>query len=934
MTPERWARIKEVFGTALELSEEERVAFLKQSFGSDPSLREEVERLLEAERGPLENPMLSALDRMATPNLARGEMLGPYRVDTKIGQGGMGVVYRAWDTRLDRRIALKVLRPEQLNDPVHRQRLLREARAASALSHPNIVTVHDVGSDRDIDFIAMEHVEGRPLDEIIPPAGLPPRQALAYAIQIAGALAGAHAAGIVHRDLKPGNIMITREGLVKLLDFGLARKARPGESGTVTLTLNTEIAGTPQYMSPEQIRGEAIDYRSDVFSFGLVLYRMLTGRDLFVRGSAVEMMNAILTADAAELVEKGPAIPPALESVILHCIEKAPEDRFQSAQDAGYALEASAAPLGPMPPAAAAAGPLRRYGPWGAALGVTFGVGILLAHYVLAPGHTHPSVDGRIFAQVTDDPGAELFPSLSADGKTVAYASQVSGNWDIYIQQVGSGEGINLTKDSAADETQPAFSPGGDYLAFRSEREGGGIFVMRRDGTGVRRIADSGYNPAWSPDGRQIVYAEEGITRPEDRSGRLSRLWSVEVASGRKRQVTKDDGVQPQWSPNGRYIVYWAIDLDGDRDLWTVRASGGPPSRITRDHFLDWNPVWSPDGAWLYFCSNRGGSMGIWRIPMKESTGEARGSPQPIRVPASYPAHLSFSGDGRHMAYVQLVTTGRVSAVRFDPVREVLVSEPKAIVQSSKGVSRPALSPDGKWLAFNSTEQEEHLFVMSADGSGLRQLTSGDQRNRGPRWSPDGKRIAFFSTRSGEWEIWTVDANGSEFRQITNLTGNNVAWPVWSADGKYLAYTLFGLNTFLIEPGKPWGAQTPEKLPPFPGEGQIFNGWNWSPDGRLLAGFLNRDDGIAIYSLASRTFRKLTGHGADPVWLSDSRRILFLDGGKIHLLDSTSGSTRELVSVMPEQVARRGFAVSPDDRHIYFSVSTTEADVWKIEFER
>ena len=347
MTPERWSRIKEVFGGALELQEAERPAFLRENCGSDSSLREEVERLLDAERGPLENPMLGSLARLA-PDLGRGEMLGPYRVETKIGQGGMGVVYRAWDTRLDRRIVLKVLRPDQLNDPVHRQRLVREARAASALSHPNIVTVHDVGCDHDIDFIAMEHVEGRPLDELIPPAGLGLKQALAYAIQIAGALAGAHAAGIVHRDLKPGNIMITREGLVKLLDFGLARKAHPGERGTETLTLKTEIAGTPQFMSPEQIRGDAIDYRSDVFSFGLVLYRMLTGHDLFVRGSAVETMNAILTADAAELAASGPAIPPAIASVILHCLEKMPEDRFQSARDIGYALEASAAPLGPL----------------------------------------------------------------------------------------------------------------------------------------------------------------------------------------------------------------------------------------------------------------------------------------------------------------------------------------------------------------------------------------------------------------------------------------------------------------------------------------------------------------------------------------------------------------------------------------------------------
>jgi Tol biopolymer transport system component len=188
--------------------------------------------------------------------------------------------------------------------------------------------------------------------------------------------------------------------------------------------------------------------------------------------------------------------------------------------------------------------------------------------------------------------------------------------------------------------------------------------------------------------------------------------------------------------------------------------------------------------------------------------------------------------------------------------------------------------------------------------------------------------------RSGDWEIWTTDPNGSEFHQITNLGGYNVTWPVWSADGKRLAYTVFGSNTFLIETGKPWAAQTPEKLPAFPGEGQIFNGWNWSPDGNALAGFLGSESGIAVYSPASRKFRKLTEHGADPVWLSDSRRLLFLDRGRIHLLDSESGKTKELVSVMPEEIARRGFAVSPDDRRIYFSVSTTEADVWMAELER
>jgi len=326
--------------------------------------------------------------------------------------------------------------------------------------------------------------------------------------------------------------------------------------------------------------------------------------------------------------------------------------------------------------------------------------------------------------------------------------------------------------------------------------------------------------------------------------------------------------------------------------------------------------------------------MGIWRMPMKEGGAEARGAPEPIRTPASYPAHLSFARNGRRMAYVQQLTTGRVSAVRFDPAQEKLLSEPKEIVSSTKGAARPALSPDGKWLAFNSTEQEEHLFIVGADGSGMRQLTNGDSRNRGPRWSPDGKRIAYFSTRTGDWEIWTTDVNTGESRQMTSLKGNNVAWPVWSADGRYLAYTVFGFNTFLLDAERPWGEQTPRKLAPYPETGQLFNGWYWSPDGSMLAGFLNRDDGIAIYWPAARTYRRLTSHGADPAWLSDSRRLLFLDRGKIHLLDSASGNERELVSVMPEEVARRGFAVSPDDRQIYFSVSTTEADVWMVEFGR
>ncbi len=932
MSPERWSRLKEIFGTALDLPEGDRVNFLIERCGSDVALRAEIEKLLDAERVPLENQLLGSLaGRPPANEIGRGEMLGPYRVDTLIGQGGMGVVYRAWDTRLDRRIALKVLRPEQVNDPVRRQRLIREARAASALIHPNVVTIHDVGADRNIDYIAMEHIDGRSLDQVIPPDGLPARQALAYAIQIAAALAGAHAAGIVHRDLKPGNIMVSREGLVKLLDFGLARKTRTGE-GSGTLTLEGNLAGTPGYMSPEQARGEQVDWRSDIFSFGAVLYRMLTGRDAFTGASVIETMNAIVTAEPQPFGDAARHLPPGVESVILHCLEKNPADRYQSAQDIGFALEVSAAHAGAAPARPDRAPAWRLYAPWIAAAVAALAFGLLAGRYLLGVREPIPSVEGRVFAPVTDDAGAELFPTISPDGSQIAYTSKTAGNQDIYVRRVGTNESVNLTHGEADDDTQPAWSPDGRQIAFRSERQNGGIFTMRLDGSGVQRVSEAGFNPSWAPDGKRLVFAEESISRPEDRSGRVSQLWIADL-SGNKRLLSKDDGVQPQWSPNGRFIAYWAIDLDGDRDLYTIPVDGGTPNRLTRDPYVDWNPVWSPDGAWIYFCSTRGGSMQIWRIPMKESTGEARGAPQLVRTPGAYPAHLAFSRDGRRLVYSQMLNTGRLATVRFEPDRGAALSEPKNILSSAKGAARPALSPDGKWLAFNSTEDEEHLFVVGADGAGLRQITSGQHRNRGPRWSPDGKRIAYFSRRTGDWEIWSITADGGDPRQITALGGQNVAWPVWSADGKRLAYTIFGFKTFLIDPAKPWTAQQPEKLPDFPEQGRIFSGWSWSPDGKSMAGFLNRDDGIVLLDVASRQFRRVTKHGSDPVWLSDNRRLLFHDNGGIQMVDLATGEIKEVLSIAPEEVARRGFAVSPDDRHIYFSVSTTEADVWMVEIQ-
>jgi tricorn protease len=480
------------------------------------------------------------------------------------------------------------------------------------------------------------------------------------------------------------------------------------------------------------------------------------------------------------------------------------------------------------------------------------------------------------------------------------------------------------------------YSPDGRSIAFRSDRDGGGIFVMNADGSGARRVADGGFNPSWSPDAKSIVYSEESITRPEDRQLAMSRLWVVEVASGKKKVLRETDAVQPRWSPHGDRIAYWAIDRSGHRDIWTMTANGGNPVAVTKDTYLDWSPVWSPDGNYLYFASDRGGGMNLWRVPVNEKSGRALGSSEPVTTPSSYAGHLDFSRDGRELLYVQHAVAAGVKQVGFDPLTQAVLSEPADVTPDSQHATRPHLSPDGQWVAFGSAGTKEDIFIVRSDGSTLRQLTADGAKNRGPQFSPDGKTIAFFSKRTGTPEIWTIGTDGGNSRQVTFLAGPNVAWPIWSPDGKRLIYTIFGVNSFLMDLTKGWASQQPDALPKVTGAGQFY-AWSWSPDGRKLAGFQQREDGssagVLEYDLESRAFTKLSDFGADPVWLSDSRRLLMNHRGRLYLLEGAGKPPKEILSVAPNDIAPRGFSVSKNDRTIYFSVTATSADIWMATFD-
>ena len=362
-------------------------------------------------------------------------------------------------------------------------------------------------------------------------------------------------------------------------------------------------------------------------------------------------------------------LPPQFARVVRRCLAKEPERRWHSASDVKLELEEIAAE-----PAMIAVPRRRRISAPRISTFRTAGLVLLIAAvaaltWFLARPNSHSSPP--TFTQLTDQPGPELYPSLSPDGRSFVYQGRAAGKWDIYFQRVGGRNPVNLTKDSTDDNTEPAFSPDGQHIAFRSEREGGGIFVIGATGEDVKRLTDFGYNPAWSPDGKEIVCATAGFPLPTSRLGNLqSQLFRINLATGEKRQVKPNriDAVQPSWSPHGYRLAYWGL-REGNRDIWTVAAGGGEPVPVTNDADLDWNPVWSPDGKCLYFSSDRGGSMNLWRVRIEEKSGKLLGALEPVTTPSPYSGFMTFSRDGKRLVYVQQAWSRNLYKVAFDPSR-------------------------------------------------------------------------------------------------------------------------------------------------------------------------------------------------------------------------------------------------------------------------
>jgi len=739
-----------------------------------------------------------------------GSKLGSYEVLSLLGTGGMGEVYRARDTRLGRVVAIKVLPAERMADENRRRRFVQEARAASALNHPNIVTIYEIESADGNDFIVMEYVPGKTLDAVIPRQGMRLGEVLRIAIPIADAVARAHAAGIVHRDLKPANVVVGSDGTVKVLDFGLAKlvaqeegdrpeqetRTKDGDAGR--LSRPGTMAGTAGYMSPEQATGNEVDARSDVFSFGAMLYEMATGRRAFAGNSTAETLAAVLREQPKAPSELTPGVPTDLEKVILRCLHKEPDRRFQHMADVKVELqeikeESESGPL-------ASAVPARRRRRWRLAAALAGALLLAVAAWLRWRPREIELAAPRL-VPLTSMRGFEMEPTFSPDGGQIAFAwgGEKGDNWDIYLKMIGSSEVRRLTTDPAGD-LAPSWSPDGRQIAFvRSAghfwwyldllRERGTIHLVSPVGGSDRKLSDFPVHStlSWSPDGRWLAAGRYPSATETDPGA--AAIYLMPVLGGEPRRMTSAKAPachhDPAFSPDGHNLAYescasCSMYLSCHVDVVELGADyvpAGPPRRVTRRAGWIAGLAWTRDGNSLIYGDRTTNRLRrVWIV----------GNRPPERIElagvgASEPAttasldRLAFTHD-RHA----------VNIYRFE-----MGHPPEALLGSSVKDITPHLSPDGRRVTFESRRggEGDEIWLATADGSNPMQLTHGPGIWQGsPRWSPDGQRIAFDSqAEDGTWDIWTIDADGGSPRRLT-LDPGNENMPSWSRDGRWIYF--------------------------------------------------------------------------------------------------------------------------------------------------
>ena len=959
MSTDRWHQIERLFHEASARPAAGRAAFLDQACAGDAQLRREVQALLDSPASALGvldgNAMEVAAGLVGTSSTSTlaGRRLGGYQLLERIGAGGMGEVYRARDLRLDRDVAIKILPREFTADPDRQARFAREARVLASLNHPNIGAVYGVEEDSghtedSVRGIVLELVEGETLADRIRHGALPLADALALASQIADALDAAHQKGIVHRDLKPSNIKIAPGGVVKVLDFGLAKtsavsaSSAPPGSTVEDDTAAGVILGTAAYMSPEQARGQPVDKRTDIWAFGCVLYEMLTGRSPFAGATITDTLASILEREPA-WSELPQATPPGVVRLLERCLTKEISDRMRDIGDVRPELDEAraggiAAVRRSRPTSRVPGERGRRVGWWVAAAAALMAAAVL--GWRLGPDATVlDPLQGATFTRLTDWEGGEQQAAISPDGRFVAFISDRDGAWDAWVGQIGTDRFNNLTSGRVPELRNPAvpnvgFTPDGSLVTLwvrltdpQSGVQTNGWVVPTLGGPPrpyMDRYASNIADVDWSPDLSRLVYHTSDAGDP---------LFVALSGGTEARQILESEpGIHnhfPVWSPDGAYI-YFARGVPPDKmDVWRITPEGGAPERLTFHQTRVAFPTFLDRRTLLYLASDEGGS-GPWLHALDVERRTAN------RISTGVEAYTSIdaSADGRRLvgtvsrvmsglwratitqrpigdgqATRLALPTARGLSPRLGPgylvYRASTAAGTDGLWKLSEGqqptelwsgrdgrvVAAAAIAPGGRHIAFAARRQTAtRLFAMDADGGGVRVVTEQLDVRGAPAWSPDGRWIAIAAERDGQPRLFKVPVAGGAPVQLTDEYALD---PAWAPSGRFLVYS------------------GPDVGMTFPVRAVTADGGSYPLPELIL----------------SRGARRLGFLGSDAALLTLRGDISHRD---LWVRDLQTGRQRQLTA-MGRDAAISDFDVSADGRQIVFDRSREESDIVLIE---